>query len=332
MSFQDMYKDADPESISKVIDLLEKNTGKTVEELYEQQTGNPPPRNTKKEKIGEFLLEFGLNLASAPAELSSFEAIGRSAQAARAAGKQRDVEYQAGLERREQKRIEAEERRLGRVDKKFDREVTMERLDLERKRTQATLDKPVGTFENYVGDDGYMYTYNEQSGEGRRVMVNGKPVKPDPKMNKTTQQRFDTEVRYNLYMSVHGKDSEGQELTGGDLRTAREGALKFANREREYTADEARRDAVKSATTILAKDVNYSLADPDEQKALLDAKVEELSQLLMYGSGPKGGQPDPSRLSEGVATPVTNDETGITEFWTLKDGQPSKVSESQLSR
>lgn len=331
VSFSDMYDKADKKSITKAIDLLEKTTGQSVEDLYQQQTGNPPPRGTKKEKIGEFLLEFGLNLMSVPAGEDSFSSVGRSAQAALATGRQRDEQYAMGLGKQEEKRIAREDRALGRLDKAFDREIKTEELALQRQKVQADMDRSVGNFENYIGDDGYMYTYNEETGEGRRVMVNGKPVKPDPRQNKSKQQRFDTEVRYNLYMDVHGKDAEGNPLAGANLKKAREGALKFSNREREYTKDEARRDAVKQATTVLSKLPDFTLATPEEQKVMLEEKVDEYTELLMYGSGPGQGQPDPSRLSEGVATPVTND-SGVTEYWTIRDGSPVKVSENELQQ
>lgn len=322
--FADMYKEADPQQIDKAIEVMEKAGGAPVEELYTRQTGSPPPQGSNKREIGEFLFEFGLNLLAAPAGEASATAIGGAAQ--------QTIQARRGRKgAAEQRRIEADERRLGRMDKAFDRAATMERLDLQRKQVEASLNKPTGTFDNYVGDDGYMYTYNEQTGEGRRVMVNGRPVKPDPRQNRSQQQRFDTEVRYNLYMGVHGKDPEGAPLEGGALRSAREGALKFANREREYTQDEARRDAVKQATTVLSQLPDYTLATPKEQRTILEEKVSEYTNLLMYGSGPGEGIPDASKLAEGMATPVTNDQ-GVTEYWTLRDGRPVKVSEDQLQQ
>ena len=95
-SFGDMYKDADPGQIKKAIDVLEQTTGQSVEQLYEKQTGNPPPRNTKREKIGEFLLEFGLNLMSSPAGEDSVSNVGRSLRAALATGRRREAQYAAG--------------------------------------------------------------------------------------------------------------------------------------------------------------------------------------------------------------------------------------------
>ncbi len=324
LSFEKMYKDADPKKIDEAIKVMEQTSGKSVEELYQQQTGRPPPEGQSKRKVGEFLFEFGLSLMSAPAGTSDVEAIGGAAKATIGARRERETVA-------EDRRIAAEERKLGRVDKAFDREIKLEELDLQRKKVQADIDRPVGRFDNYIGEDGYMYTYNEATGEGRRVMVNGKPVKPDPKQNKSRQQRFDTEVRFNMYMGVHGTDADGAPLEGAELRQARQGALKFANREKEYTKDEARRDAVKQATTVLSKLPDFTLATPDEQRTMLEEKVDEYTELLMYGSGPGQGEPDVSRLSEGTATPVTN-ESGVTEYWTLRDGKPVKVSENELQQ
>jgi len=331
LDFESMYEDADPKQIDKAIKVMEQASGKSVEELYQQQTGSPPPQGEGKRKIGQFLFEFGLNLISTPGGTSDVEAVGRSAQATIGERRARETAAEEGRVREEDRRIAVQERRLGRVDKAFDREVRLEQLDLQRQKVQADMDRPTGKFDNYVGEDGYMYTYNEETGEGRRVMVNGKPVKPDPKQNRSQQQRFDTEVRYNLYMDVHGKDPEGAPLEGADLKNARVGALKFANRQKEYTKDEARRDAVKQATTVLSKLPDFTLATPEEQKVMLEEKVNEYIELLMYGSGPGQGAPDVSRLSEGVATPVTN-EAGVTEYWTIRDGSPVKVSENELQQ
>jgi hypothetical protein len=331
MGFGDMYKEADPESISKVIDLLEQNTGRSVEDLYEQQTGRPPPRGTKKEKIGEFLLEFGLNLASAPAELSSFEAVGRSAKAAMATGRQRDVEHEQRLAQAEERRIAAQERAEGRLDKKFDRSATLERLSLERQRVQVALDKPIGTFENYIGEDGYWFTYNAQTDEGRRVMVNGKPQKAHKDAIANKQRRLDSEVRMNMYMAVHSTWPDGTPKTGTDLWKAKSDGLEYANRVKNYTRAEAVRDATKLAVPELLKDTDYNLADTEERLTMKRRLIAEYADSFMAGNSSDGAVPDESRLVEGIATAITND-AGITEYWMLKNGKATKVSESQLVR
>jgi hypothetical protein len=324
MGFDQVMKDADPKQIDEAIKVMESTSGKSVEELYTQQTGAPPPEGMGKRKLGQALFEFGLNLMAAPAGLSDVETIGRAGQATIAGRRQRE-------EKDEAKRAAAHERAIGRLDKKFDRAATLERLGMERQRTQAALNKPIGEFTNYVGPNGFMYEWNPDTQEGRQIIVNGKPMKASDQAIAGKQQRFDTEVRYNMYMGVYGKDADGVDLTGGLLNTARKDALKFASRQHPYTRAEANRESVAGATKLYSNDSNYALSTPEEQRVMFKAKVAELTEMYMAGYGNGAGEPDASRLSEGVATPITND-AGITEYWTLKNGEPVKASESQLAR
>jgi hypothetical protein len=331
MGFDQVMKDADPKQIDDAINVMETASGKSIEELYTAQTGAPPPKGMGKRKLGQALFEFGLNLMSAPAGLSDVETIGRAGQATIAGRRQREEREEQKAVAAEDRRIAAQERAQGRLDKKFDRAATLERLTMERQRTQAALDKPIGEFNSYVGPGGYMYEYNPETQEGRQVIVNGKPMHVDDQNLKTNQQRFDTEVRYNMYMGVYGKSAEGVVLTGVALNDAKKDALKYANRQKAYTRAEANTASINGATKLFANDTNYGLATPDEQRVMFKTKVSELTEMYMAGHGNDQGAPDAGRLSEGVATPVTN-EAGITEYWTLKNGEPAKVPESQLQR
>jgi hypothetical protein len=324
MGFDQVMKDADPKQIDEAIKVMETASGKSIEELYTEQSGAPPPEGMGKRKLGQALFEFGLNLMAAPSGLSDVETIGRAGQATIAGRRQRE-------EREEQKRAAAQERAIGRLDKKFDRAATLERLTMERQRTEAALNKPIGEFNNYVGPNGFMYEYNSETQEGRQIIVNGKPMKAADQAIASKQQRFDTEVRYNMYMGVYGKDAEGVATTGEALMRVKKEALKFANRQKPYTRAEANRESVKSATDLFKNDSNYALATPEEQRVMFKAKVAEMTEMYMAGYGNGDGEPDVSKLSEGVATPVTND-SGVTEYWTLRNGEAVKVPESQLQR
>ena len=324
-------KDADPKQIDDAIKVMETSSGKSIEELYTAQTGAPPPEGMGKRKLGQALFEFGLNLMAAPAGLSDVETIGRAGQATVAGRRQREEREEQKAIAAEERAAAAQERAMGRLDKKFNRAATLERLAMERQRTQAQLDKPIGEFNSYVGPGGFMYEYNPETQEGRQVIVNGKPMHVDDQNLKTNQQRFDSEVRYNMYMGVYGKDTEGVSLTGVALNDAKKEALKYANRQKAYTRAEANTAAINGATKLFANDTNYNLATEEEQRVMFKTKVSELTEMYMAGYGNDQGEPDASKLSEGVATPVTN-EAGITEYWTLKNGQPSKVPESQLQR
>jgi hypothetical protein len=331
MGFDQVMKDADPKQIDEAIKVMETASGKSIEELYTQQTGAPPPKGMGKRKLGQALFEFGLNLMAAPAGLSDVETIGRAGQATIAGRRQREEKAEQKQIAADERRAAAQERAAGRLDKKFDRAVTLERLDLERQRVQAALDKPVGEFKDYIGEDGYWYTYNAEKDEGRRMTIDGKPFKANKDAIATKQRRLDSEVRRNMYMSVHGKWPDGTEKTGKDLYEANVKALEYANRVRPYTRAEAVRDATKLAVPELLKDTNYMVAEDEERQAMKRRLIADYADSFMAGNSSDGAIPDASRLTEGVATAVTND-AGITEYWTLRDGEPTKVSESQLVR
>lgn len=331
IGFEDVMKDADPKQIDEAIKVMETASGKSVEELYTAQTGAPPPEGMGKRKLGQALFEFGLNLMAAPAGLSDVETIGRAGQATIAGRRQREEKEEQKALAAEQRRAAAHERAMGRLDRKFDRAATLERLSMERQRTQAALDKPIGEFTNYVGPGGYMYEWNPETQEGRQIIINGKPMQASDQAIAGKQQRFDTEVRFNMYMGVYGKDAEGMAYTGEALSKVKKDALKFANRQKPYTRAEANRESVAGATSLFKNDSNYALATPEEQRVMFKAKVAELTEMYMAGYGNGDGEPLASKLVEGVATAVTND-AGITEYWMLKNGEPIKVNESQLVR
>ena len=75
VGFDEVMKDADPKQIDEAIKVMEAASGKSVEELYTQQTGAPPPKGMGKRKLGQALFAFGLNLMAAPAGLSYVETI-----------------------------------------------------------------------------------------------------------------------------------------------------------------------------------------------------------------------------------------------------------------
>ncbi len=256
MGFDQVMKDADPKQIDDAINVMETASGKSIEELYTAQTGAPPPKGMGKRKLGQALFEFGLNLMAAPAGLSDVETIGRAGQATIAGRRQREEKEEQKQIAAGERRAAAQERAAGRLDKKFDRSVTLERLDLERQRVQAALDKPVGEFKDYIGEDGYWYTYNAETDEGRRMTIDGKPFKANKDAIATKQRRLDSEVRKNMYMAVHGKWPDGTVKTGKDLYEAEVKALEYANRVRPYTRPEAVRDATKLAVPELLKDTN----------------------------------------------------------------------------
>jgi len=329
---EDVMKDADPKQIDEAIKIMEQTSGLSAEELYTQQTGAPPPEGMGKRKIGQALFEFGLNLMAAPAGLSDVETIGRAGQATIAGRRQREEKEEAKAIATEERRAAAEERRLGRIDKQFDRAATLKRLEIEQQRLQHQLNTKIGPFKDYIGDDGTLYTRDAATGEARQVIHKGKPFKPDAEFMKSTEKRLEWEIKKNGYMAVHGTDSQGRPLTGAALRKVEDDALTYANTGKKLDEGTARMKAREEAAKLLEDDDDYFSATPDERARMIDEKAGPIADFYMLRTDSvMGHKPDPSKLTEGVATPLRDPDTGIMEYWTLDaEGNAKQVQEQQV--
>ena len=325
-------KDADPKQIDDAIKVMEESSGKSIEELYTAQSGAPPPKGMGKRKLGQALFEFGLNLMSAPAGLSDVESIGRAGQATIAGRRQREEKAEAKQVAADERRAAAEERRMGRLDKKFDRAAVLKRLEIEQQRLQHVLDKPVGPFKDYIGEDGYLYSRDAATGEARQIMHKGEPFKPDEQWMQTTDKKLEWEIKKNGYMAVHGVDSQGNPLTGTALRKVKSDSLAYANRTQQMDETEARMKAHDKAAEGLKEDDAYFDATPDEQARMLNERTNSIADFYMLRTDTlMGNKPDPSKLTEGVATPLKDPDTGVMEYWTLDaEGNVKQVQQQQI--
>jgi len=325
-------KDADPKQIDEAIKVMETASGKSIEELYTAQSGAPPPEGMSKRKLGQALFEFGLNLMSAPAGLSDVETIGRAGQATIAGRRQREEKAEAKQVAADERRAAAEERRMGRLDKQFDRAAVMKRLEIEQQRLQHVLDKPVGPFKDYIGEDGYLYSRDAATGEARQIMHKGEPFKPDEKWMQTTDKKLEWEIKKNGYMAVHGVDSQNRPLTGAALRKVKSDSLAYANRTQQMDETEARMKAHDKAAELLKEDDDYFDATPDEQQRMLNKRTNEIADFYMLRTDTlMANKPDPSKLTEGVATPIKDPDTGVMQYWTKDaEGNVRQVQEQQV--
>jgi len=332
IGMEQVMKDADPKQIDEAIKVMETASGKSIEELYTAQSGAPPPEGMSKRKLGQALFEFGLNLMSAPAGLSDVETIGRAGQATIAGRRQREEKAEAKQVAADERRALAEERRMGRMDKRFDRAAVMKRLEIQQQRLQAELDRPIGPFKDYIGVDGYLYSRDAATNEARQVMHKGKPFKPDEKWMKSTEKRLEWEIKKNGYMAVHGIDSQGKPLTGAALRKVKSDSLGYANSTRQMDETQARMKAHERAAEDLAQDDAYFDATPDEQQRMLNERTNSIADFYMLRTDTlMANKPDPSRLTEGVATPIKDPDTGVMEYWTLDaEGNVKQVQEQQV--
>lgn len=323
---------SDPE-LTKLTDQMTSQTGQTPQAAYKKITGNDPHKDMSHRELSEFLVEFGLGLLSAPAGMSDPEAFGRAGTAAYVSQNAKRAAAQTQARADEQTiydRTQAERKyRDDRLDKSFDRDIKLQELDAKELEAISKFGKsPNDKFNHYVGDDGYMYSYDENTGQGVRVEINGKPVKPDPRIHANGERKLDFEVKYNMYLDTYGQRPDGSKLTGPELTSVQKSALEFANRTKDYTDEEAQREAVKGAIDILKNDSNYLMSDPDQKAAMRSAQVAEIKNLLKPPA--VSNTPDAAKLTKGMATPVTDDK-GTTNYWTLgEDGKPRKVDPAEM--
>ncbi len=332
VGFDEVMKEADPKQIDEAIKVMEAASGKSVEELYTQQTGAPPPEGMGKRKLGQALFEFGLNLMAAPAGLSDVETIGRAGQATIAGRRQREEKAEAKQVAADERRALAEERRMGRIDKQFDRAAVLKRLEIEQQRLQHLLDTPIGPFKDYLGEDGYLYSRDAATGEARQVLHKGKPFKPDEKWMKTAARKLEWELKHNGYLAVHAVDSQGKPLTGAALRKVKSDALSYASEGKQMEEGAARMAAREEAAKHLEDDDDYFAASPDERARMIDEMAIPIANFYMLRTDTvMGNKPDPSRLTEGVATPIKDPDTGVMEYWTLDaEGNAKQVQQQQI--
>lgn len=320
--------------LTDLTDQMTSQTGQTPHAAYQKITGNPPHKDMSHRELSEFLVEFGLGLLAAPAGMSDPEAFGRAGTGAYVSQQAKRANAQT-MAREDEKTIydrnQVERKyRDERIDKSFDRDIKLQELDAKELEAISKFGKsPNDKFNHYVGDDGFMYSYDENTGQGVKVMIGDKPVKPDPRINSSNERKLDFEVKYNMFLDTYGTRPDGSKITGSDLQRVQKNALEFANRTKEYTDEEAQRDAVKGAVELLSKDTNYLMADDAGKTAMRSSLTTELKGLYK-GAAPGSDVPDVSKLAKGMATPVTNSK-GEQTFWTLgEDGKPRKVDPAEM--
>ena len=140
------------------------------------------------------------------------------------------------------------------------------------------------------------------------------------------------EIKKNGYMAVHGVDSQGKPLAGAALRKVEDDALGYANSTRQMDETQARMKAHDKAAEGLKEDDAYFDATPDEQARMLNERTNAIADFYMLRTDTlMANKPDPSKLTEGVATPLKDPDTGVMEYWTLDaEGNVKQVQQQQI--
>lgn len=316
-----------PEAVDKAVDMLEEQTGVPVEQHYEMVTGNPPPANTKRRQIGEFLFEFGLNLLARPAGGDDFSDVGTALQ--QTMGARIGRQQQAEATRKDDEQV-AHERRMD-----------LEELGLKTREIEA-LESGArgGSYADFTGQDGNLYTYDRRNGRATPVIgPDGNPIKARAQGGGSAAESVQ---RFNAVMTNRQRMAEiaGIPFEGPVEMEARMQAEEAMRGIRPSAEDDARtrQQALTDATRLLTASTEYSFMSPEEQATAREEMARSFFNYTKYGDfegnveAAAGEPPDASRLTQGMATPVT-DEQGNTEYWTLgTNGQPRKVSAEELGQ
>lgn len=313
-----------PEAVDKAADLLEEQTGTTVDEHYEQLTGNPPPANQNRRRTAEFLFEFGLNLLAQPGGMSPAQEFGQAATQTMSARMGRRDAAAAAESTERQQRFE---------NKMQAREVGIRERELARLENQ-------GDYEYVAGNDGNVYVFDGRTGEFKEAP--GNLSLPSGTRAGTTSAVVQ-EINQFMAMrrrvaDINGIQFEGTQMEVIALEQAERRILE--QRDRPYDERTARRSARDDALQYLTASDEFGFMqedDPEGAMALVNSTTEQFYNLEKYGSYEgevvaDDDGPDVGMLTIGEATPVTNNETGVTEHWTLNpDGTKRRVDPSEMN-
>lgn len=283
-SFAGMSNEADPEDIANATKAMEEG-GVDIDAEYAKVTGSEPEESaddpegktegeglTKQEKA-LILMEFGLNLMA-----SSGTGEGTLAGDIGQAGATALTGHMGRKAAKSKQLAEAE-------DKKLEREL---------KRAQI---KKAGRADTSVKTDqsGNMIIVNEQTGESKPVLMDGKPVTAGD------QDKLDFEVKRAAYKAAYGstiKDPEELERR----------AVAFANSVRQIAFPElARQDQAKAIIKELNEGKNAS------QKFVVDGK-EKRWKNMSYEEKTKTARQLVDMAMEAASTGVTSSDGAGANF------------------
>jgi hypothetical protein len=303
-----------PEAVDKAVEMLEEQTGAEVEELYERQTGSPPPANMRKREIGNFLLEFGLNLLAGPGGMSPAEEFGQAAQQT-IAGRRGRREAATSAER--------EERQA-----QHERNMELKEFGLKRREIESV---EAGRIERFVTNDGRMMQWDPTAGTATAVLgAEGEPITGVEGRGTGTQAEFVfSTVIENQRKIAELNDIEFTPAMEIEARRQAERAMRNIRPEGEFDEVAARRRASTAASDFLGESEDFKAATQEEQQVMIAEALEMNYNWEKYGvyqqEAPSGPDPDRSQIPEGSAVPVT-DESGETAYWIRQDDGVRKLT------
>lgn len=355
-SVRDLFGGMPKEEQVKQADELEEilsRGGKTIDSAYDElikQMGTRPDEKLSREEKSMLMIEFGLNLMAN----SSGNAYGQDlAGAAGAAGLSTLGSYRATKGARARKYDENRSAlEVGRAKDKLDLSKTAATEQI--KRDLAPGQKP----EIFPGGDGFLYQ-NINGKTSKLLDEAGNPVKATKKDlegsdGAAAPKPTEFERRYQMYIDVHGKDPNGQPLSGEPAEKVKKKALEFAADQKNSTLSDAE---IRSVATKAVDDHlryfadlfrDYSPSQLEEYRTkLVEERVKEMKAGLDADQGIEPPPPPPRRTSmfempgTGNISPLLPKKTtppvealvagkarrikGYEGRWTLVNGKPTRV-------
>lgn len=337
-SFQAFAKDADPKKIDAAVKAMEKS-GVNIDEEYAQVTGTQPeeseddPEGKKATKGGEdkkgkltrqekgmILMEFGLSLmaASGTGEGTLGGDIGRAgAQALGGFQQRKAAKAKAATEAEER----AQKRRLTEAQiKKAERPETTIKADAKG---------------NYIIVD-------EQSGESKPVMMDGKPVQ------ESNQAKFASEVDRQAYEALECEGMKGAPLKACKRRALAYGKgggakVAFPELERADQVDRVMKNledpnkaSAKYQVPSTGEKKRWKAMTPDEQVEVAEKFVERRMEIINRGevetgksAAPKPTLEDPGDLLGDMPQEA---RAGLKPgtIYTLSNGKKVRIRENKV--
>lgn len=297
-SFRKMWKDAPAAAKAKEVDKLEqslKRGNQTIDQAYddlEKQLGTQPEKKRKlsREEKGMLLMEFGLNvLANNKKGLGAIgEAGGKALKGYRELSEGPYEDYQRT------KGAVAGARAQSKV--KLAEASALESI----KQPKEMAGKLPGKF---VGDDGYVYFYDEDGKAKKALDEQGKPIKGQASEGGGSAGRsFESDSKYNRYMEIYGVDPRtGEPLTGLALQQVKQDALDFANDrgnsiddlDLDIQAERSADDYMKTNSMLYERMTASQLET--ERNRIADARRKRLKRPTRSRLQPGGGEPTRGR-------------------------------------
>ena len=276
LTFRDAFQQAPEEvqeaNLTKLEETLRQGN-KTIDEAYDEmqkQLGEKPDTNLSRKEKGMLIMEFGLNLMANSSGSRYGEDLGG---ALGASGLQTIQSYRGQKQEKQARADQYEQSRLAIEADRAKSKSVLAKSALDA----AAKEKEIGIKGEVTTKDGKMYLYRS---DGSLMLMRdpetNEPLTAEQDREGATGPKFETEYRYNQFLSIYGTDPRtGKPLTGARLDRVKKQALEFAN-DRGGRDNDPVRDAERSADDFIRSNADlFRDMTPDQVNAYRNRIADE---------------------------------------------------------